>query len=108
MQNCFAIPEDLQLSAPGTANGEELAGLDAETDALWVQLACARCAAPCELVLSGLFSREAEKRAWCDKCSSVLGASLRPTLATGDSNVLCHIDATNASVADVPRRVSCI
>ena len=78
-------------------------GAAARADALWVQLACARCAAPCELVLSGLFAREAEKRAWCDKCSSVLGASLRPTLATGDSNVLCHIDATNASVADVPR-----
>lgn len=38
MQNCFAIPDDLQLTSPTAPNGDEAMGLDAETDALWAQL----------------------------------------------------------------------
>ena len=74
----------------------------------WILLECNRCALTSEIRLSGLFSEEADKKAWCEKCSSMLGASLRPALAHCSSGTVCqpiigHIDTVSCSVADVPR-----
>ena len=70
---------------------------------LWVQLGCARCGQPSELLLSGLRASQAEAKAWCDKCGCMLSASLRPTLLHPDSAVMGHVDTSNCSVMDVPR-----
>ena len=72
-------------------------------DALWVQLACTRCSEPTELILSGLLPSEAERKAWCEKCASMLSAALRPALMHGESALLGHVDTLNCTVADVPR-----
>ena len=90
-------------------------------------LSCAKCSHGVTLGLGGLTAAEAERKTWCEKCGALLGAALRPCLLHATSSVyrrralfdwavrrgayggglLSHrygyVDATHASVLDVPR-----
>jgi hypothetical protein len=66
-----------------------LATLQVET--LSALFSCCRCSTTTEVALSGRDANEADKKIWCDKCSTLMSIMLRPTLVTEESAALCYL-----------------
>ena len=109
------VPLDLTPAAEGTRI--ELSGVSAspsigsvQVGVLVIALSCAACGGggrAITLALSALDERERACRAWCEGCSALVGASLRPALVApaadpaGSGAVIAHVDTEACVLLDV-------
>lgn len=72
-----------------------------QVEVLHLQLSCASCRTNCSFYLSGADEDASDAKTWCEGCSSLNSARLRPTLLHGSDNRLCYVDCVNCNVVDV-------
>ncbi|CAE7261891.1 unnamed protein product, partial [Symbiodinium pilosum] len=72
-----------------------------QVELLHLQLACFDCRSAAKVYLSGADEDAADAKLWCDGCSGLISARLRPTLLHPSSSRLCYVDCVRCRVVDV-------
>eukprot|EP00931_Biecheleriopsis_adriatica_P019932 TRINITY_DN13446_c1_g2_i2.p1 TRINITY_DN13446_c1_g2~~TRINITY_DN13446_c1_g2_i2.p1 ORF type:complete len:686 (-),score=211.33 TRINITY_DN13446_c1_g2_i2:28-2085(-) len=72
-----------------------------QLEVLHLQLACAECRTATRLFLSGADEEAADVKTWCEGCSGLISARLRPTMLHRSNTRLCYVDCVRCTVTDV-------
>eukprot|EP00439_Symbiodinium_sp_Y106_P013330 s5932_g1.t3 len=72
-----------------------------QLELLHLQLACSDCRSTAKVYLSGADEDAADAKLWCEGCSGLIAARLRPTLLHPASSRLCYVDCVRCRVTDV-------
>jgi hypothetical protein len=90
-----AMAVELNPEQRGTVvglSGYQMGGLATlQVETLSALFSCCRCKSTTEVALSGRDAQEADKKIWCDNCSTLMSINLRPTLLTEASASLCYL-----------------
>lgn len=72
-----------------------------QVELLHLQLSCADCRTSARVYLSGADEESADAKLWCEGCSGMISARIRPTLLHSFSSKLCYVDCVRCNVTDV-------
>lgn len=72
-----------------------------QPEALHLQLACNDCRTSVDVYLSGADEDACAAKIWCESCSGLISARLRPTLLHAASSRLCYVDCVRCVVTDL-------
>lgn len=72
-----------------------------QVELLHLQLSCADCRTSTRVYLSGADEDSSDAKLWCEGCSGLMSARLRPALLHRESNRLCYVDCMRCNVTDV-------